>query len=77
MRGDHAPLAELMAVAREYDSKFDENVVVVVDDSHGVGAFGASGRGTEEYTDSPPADLLVETLGKAFGVNIPRCRKVI
>jgi glycine C-acetyltransferase len=41
----------------------------VVDDSHGVGAFGATGRGTEEYTDAPPADLLVATLGKAFGVN--------
>jgi len=42
---------------------------VVVDDSHGVGAFGASGRGTEEHTGSGPADLLVATLGKAFGVN--------
>jgi len=42
---------------------------VVVDDSHGVGAFGATGRGTEEYTDSAPTDLLVATLGKAFGVN--------
>ncbi len=42
---------------------------MVVDDSHGVGAFGATGRGTEEFTDAPPADLLVATLGKAFGVN--------
>ena len=42
---------------------------MVVDDSHGVGAFGRSGRGTEEYTKSAPADLLVATLGKAFGVN--------
>jgi glycine C-acetyltransferase len=41
----------------------------VVDDSHGVGAFGATGRGTEEYTEAPLADLLVATLGKAFGVN--------
>ena len=48
---------------------FRENVVVVVDDSHGVGAFGATGRGTEEYTGSPPVDMLVGTLGKAFGVN--------
>ena len=30
---------------------------------------GATGRGTEEYTKAPPADLLVGTLGKAFGVN--------
>ncbi len=41
----------------------------MVDDSHGVGAFGTSGRGTEDYTNAPPADLLVATLGKAFGVN--------
>jgi glycine C-acetyltransferase len=39
-----------------------------VDDSHGVGAFGLTGRGTEEYTGSR-ADVLVGTLGKAFGVN--------
>ena len=43
--------------------------MVVVDDSHGVGAFGATGRGSEEYTKSPPVDVLVGTLGKAFGVN--------
>src|SRR5690606_5037166 len=35
----------------------------------GVGAFGATGRGTEEYTAAPPSDILVGTLGKAFGVN--------
>jgi glycine C-acetyltransferase len=69
MRGDHAPLREIAALAHKYDDVFPENILVVVDDSHGVGAFGASGRGTEEYTDSPPADLLVATLGKAFGVN--------
>src|SRR5215469_10434030 len=69
MRGDHAPLAEIMALARKYDTDFSENVVVVVDDSHGVGAFGPTGRGTEEYTASGPPDILVATLGKAFGVN--------
>ncbi|MBT8405564.1 MAG: aminotransferase class I/II-fold pyridoxal phosphate-dependent enzyme [Gemmatimonadetes bacterium] len=69
MRGDHAPLAEIMEVARRFDDRFPENVVVVVDDSHGVGAFGETGRGVEEYTDSGPADVLVGTLGKAFGVN--------
>jgi glycine C-acetyltransferase len=42
---------------------------VIVDDSHGVGAFGPTGRGTEEYTNASPADLLVATLGKAFGTN--------
>jgi glycine C-acetyltransferase len=49
--------------------RFPENVVVLVDDSHGVGAFGETGRGTEEYTKAPPSDVLVGTLGKAFGVN--------
>jgi glycine C-acetyltransferase len=69
MRGDHAPLDRIMALARAYDSGFTENAIVVVDDSHGVGAFGATGRGTEQYTNSAPADVLVATLGKAFGVN--------
>jgi len=69
MRGDHAPLPEIFAVARRFDAAFPENVVVVVDDSHGVGSFGRTGRGTEEQTGSGPADLLVATLGKALGVN--------
>jgi glycine C-acetyltransferase len=69
MRGDHAPLDAIMAIARRHDGMFAENVIVVVDDSHGVGAFGLTGRGTEEYTKSGPADLLVATLGKALGVN--------
>jgi glycine C-acetyltransferase len=69
MRGDHAPLHEIEALARKYDDVFPENVLVVADDSHGVGAFGATGRGSEEIANSPPVDLLVATLGKAFGVN--------
>ena len=69
MRGDHAPLAEIIAQARRFDERFPENVVVVVDDSHGVGAFGLTGRGVEEFTGAPPADLLIATLGKALGVN--------
>lgn len=69
MRGDHAPLAEIAAVCREFDERYPENVVLVVDDSHGVGAFGETGRGTEEFTASGPVDILIGTLGKAFGVN--------
>ncbi len=69
MRGDHAALTEIVALAREHDGDFDEGVLVVVDDSHGVGAFGATGRGTEEVTKCGPVDVLVGTLGKAFGVN--------
>jgi len=69
MRGDHAPLDRIMTLARAHDGAFAENAIVLVDDSHGVGAFGRTGRGTEEYTTSGPADLLVGTLGKAVGVN--------
>jgi glycine C-acetyltransferase len=69
MRGDHAPLKEIQAICRKYDEHYPENVVLVVDDSHGVGAFGETGRGTEEYTGCDPVDILVGTLGKAFGVN--------
>jgi glycine C-acetyltransferase len=69
MRGDHAPLHEILTVAHRHDARFPENVVVIVDDSHGVGACGPTGRGTEEHLRSGPSDLLVGTLGKAFGVN--------
>ena len=68
MRGDHAPLAELIAVCRKYEDQFEEGIITVVDDSHGVGAFGKTGRGTEEYTGAK-ADVLIGTLGKGFGVN--------
>jgi glycine C-acetyltransferase len=69
MRGDHAPVDRIMEIAAKHDANYTDNVVVIVDDSHGVGAFGRTGRGTEEYTGSPPADILVATLGKALGVN--------
>lgn len=69
MRGDHAPLDEVMEICQRHDADYAENVVCLVDDSHGVGGFGATGRGTEEYTGGEPVDILVGTLGKAFGVN--------
>ena len=69
MRGDHAPVDRIMEIAQKHDDGYPENVIVVVDDSHGVGAFGETGRGTEEYTGSAPSDVLIGTLGKAFGVN--------
>lgn len=68
MRGDYAPLDELEEIVRRYDREFRRGVVLIVDDSHGVGALGESGRGTEEQTGGR-ADILVATLGKAFGVN--------
>ena len=69
MRGDHAPLDEIMALAAKHDSAYAENVIVAEDDSHGIGAFGMTGRGTEEYCAAPPVDVLIATLGKSFGVN--------
>lgn len=68
MRGDHAPLAEIAALAARHDARFDEGVVTVMDDSHGIGAYGERGRGTEEHCGAA-ADVLIGTFGKAFGVN--------
>jgi glycine C-acetyltransferase len=68
MRGDHGPLDKIEVIAEKYESDFPEGILTVVDDSHGVGAFGKSGRGTEEYTGGH-VDVLVATLGKALGVN--------
>jgi glycine C-acetyltransferase len=69
MRGDHAPLDEVVDLCARHDDGYEENAVSIVDDSHGVGGFGQTGRGTEEYTGASPCDILVGTLGKAFGVN--------
>lgn len=69
MRGDYAPLAEISSISKKYQEHFFEGIVLIVDDSHGVGCFGATGRGTEEYTGADGVDILVGTLGKAFGVN--------
>jgi glycine C-acetyltransferase len=69
MRGDYAPLDIIAEIARKYDLEFEEGITVIVDDSHGVGAFGKTGRGTEEYTNAKGVDIIVATLGKALGVN--------
>ncbi|HEX6945808.1 MAG TPA: aminotransferase class I/II-fold pyridoxal phosphate-dependent enzyme [Acidimicrobiia bacterium] len=68
MRGDYADLAVISGIIGRHDGAFPENVILMVDDSHGVGAFGDGGRGTEAVT-AGSADVLVGTLGKAFGVN--------
>jgi len=69
MRGDYAPLPKISELSQKYQDKFSEGIIVIVDDSHGVGCFGGTGRGTEEYTGASGIDILVGTLGKAFGVN--------
>lgn len=68
MRGDCAPLDEIVAICRKYEQNFAEGIITIADDSHGIGAFGETGRGTEEYTRSQ-VDILIATLGKALGVN--------
>jgi len=69
MRGDYAPLNRISDIIAKYNNEFPEDIIFMVDDSHGVGAFGKTGRGTEEITNSAPVDILIGTLGKAFGVN--------
>ena len=68
MRGDYAPIQEINAICKAYNSKFKDGVITVVDDSHGMGAYGKTGRGTAEFCNASP-DIIVGTFGKAFGVN--------
>ncbi len=68
MRGDHAPIDAINEVLAPHRERFAEGLVTIVDDSHGIGAYGATGRGTEEICGAQ-ADIVVGTFGKAFGVN--------
>ncbi len=68
MRGDYAPIDQIHKVLEPHRERFAEGLITVVDDSHGIGAFGQTGRGTEEVV-GVQADILVGTFGKAFGVN--------
>ena len=68
MRGDNAPLAEIQQLCADAHPRFRDGVITLMDDSHGIGAYGATGRGTEEHCGAH-ADVLIGTFGKAFGVN--------
>jgi glycine C-acetyltransferase len=62
MEGSIAPLPEMIEVAHEYGA------FVVVDDSHGTGVLGKTGRGTpEELGVFGKIDAYTSTLGKALG----------
>lgn len=63
MDGDVAPVAALARTARMHGAW------LLVDDAHGLGVTGATGRGTLEEAGLAASDvpLLVGTLGKAFG----------
>ena len=68
MRGDCAPIDRIVKTAEPYQDRFKDGVITVVDDSHGIGAFGKTGRGTAEFSGAQP-DVIIGTFGKAFGVN--------
>jgi glycine C-acetyltransferase len=68
MRGDHAPLDAIVEQVGRHHDRYRDGVVTMMDDSHGIGAYGETGRGTEEHCGSR-ADIVVGTFGKAFGVN--------
>ena len=68
MRGDHADIGKINSCCQRHESHYEEGIISIVDDSHGVGAFGLTGRGTEEVTGGK-ADILIATLGKSLGVN--------
>lgn len=68
MRGDHAPLDRIAEIVSRHESRFRDGVITVMDDSHGIAAYGAGGRGTEAHCGAR-VDIFVGTFGKAFGVN--------
>jgi len=62
MEGDIAKLPDIVTLARRYGA------VVAMDDSHGTGVLGRSGRGTaEHYGMLGQVDIITSTLGKALG----------
>ncbi len=69
MRGDYPDLEELVSTVKKYDSEFKDGVFTIMDDSHGIGAYGETGRGTSEIAGENGIDLIVATMGKALGVN--------
>ncbi|VTU46474.1 2-amino-3-ketobutyrate coenzyme A ligase (plasmid) [Variovorax sp. SRS16] len=62
MDGSLAPLADLVRLAGRYGA------LLMVDDSHGIGTLGATGRGTAEHFDMlGQVDIITGTYGKALG----------
>jgi glycine C-acetyltransferase len=62
MEGDIAKLPDILSLSQQYGA------VVAVDDSHGTGVLGATGRGTAEHHGVVgQVDIITSTLGKALG----------
>jgi len=68
MRGDNAPVDSIAALVAGHEHRFRDGVLTVMDDSHGIAAYGPTGRGTEEHCGAS-VDIFIGTFGKAFGVN--------
>lgn len=63
MDGDIAPVCQLLALCEKYDTW------LMLDDAHGFGVLGSSGRGVlEHFGVSSPRIIYMATLGKAAGV---------
>lgn len=63
MDGDVAPLDEIYKVTHKY------NAMLMVDDAHGEGVLGTSGRGiVDHFKLHGKVDIEVGTMSKAFGV---------
>jgi len=61
MEGDLAHIPGLVEISREY------GVRLIVDDAHGVGAMGPTGRGTAEHFGvHDEVDILIGTFSKSF-----------
>jgi 8-amino-7-oxononanoate synthase len=64
MDGDIAPVRELLELCEKYDAW------LMLDDAHGFGVLGTSGRGVLEHFEvSSPRIVYMATLGKAAGVS--------
>lgn len=62
MDGDLARLSEMVALKKEFDA------LLMVDDAHGTGVLGATGRGTAEHFGlQSEIDIHMGTMGKAVG----------
>jgi glycine C-acetyltransferase len=68
MRGDFTALDQITAICKQQEDGYEQGIITLIDDSHGVGAYGKTGRGTEEVCQTN-ADVLIATLGKSFGIN--------
>jgi len=68
MLGEYQKLKEIRNIIDRYDGQYENGVLLVVDDAHGVGIAGKTGRGIEEI-EGVKADVLIGTFGKAFGAD--------